>query len=282
MPTAYPVLITGSSSGIGLAIAVHLASQGYRVLATMRDPARQGRLAEAARAAGVSVDVLALDVTRPESIEACASEVHARHGRLGALINNAGIGIGGFFEDQSDAEVREQLETNFFGALATTRAFVPPMREARSGVIVNVTSLNGRVATPGLSAYAASKFALEGFSEALRHELRPFGVRVALVEPGMFRTEIFASNLRLCKSRQEGRPSAYREMGDRMLEQVLGQVERRAAHPRKIAHTVAGILADPDPGLRYPVGTDALLAISMRWLLPERLFHWMLVRAMGL
>ncbi len=182
-------VITGTSSGFGLLAAIELARRGLRVFASMRDLGKSATLDAAAREAGVGLEKIALDVTSESSIAAAVREVHDRAGRLDVLVNNAGFGMGGAFEDLSMAELREQFETNFFGTCAVTKAVLPGMRERKSGRVVNVSSISGLVGAPGTSAYCASKFALEGWSESLRHELRPFGVRIVLVEPGTYRTE---------------------------------------------------------------------------------------------
>lgn len=273
-----PVLVTGASTGIGLLTAVELARRGHRVIATMRDPAKQERLQAAARASSVPVTVMQLDVCDGDSIAACAREIHQRHGALHALVNNAGIGIGGFFEDVEEDEIRANFETNFFGLLAVTRAFLGPMREAGRGYVLNVSSVAGRIANAGMSAYISTKFAVEGFTESLRHEMSRFGVQVVLIEPGMFRTEIFESNLKLCRRAQEP-ASPYFRLSQKLLANIQKQVSARAADPRTVALVIAGVLADPSPRLRYPVGTDARLGIFLKWLLPERLFLALVSRA---
>lgn len=265
------VLITGCSSGIGMEAAVDLAARGYRVIATMRNTAKKEKLLERAKRRGVEVDLQALDVVDPESIAACARHVHATYGPLHGLVNNAGYGIGGFFEDLTDAEYRDQMETNFWGVLAVTRAFLGPMRQAGRGYVINVSSESGRVAIPGLGAYQSSKFALEGFSEGLRHELAPFGVHVALVEPGMIATDIFTANIRLCEAGMNPK-SVYYARSQRILDKTMKDVGRRAAPPDACNATIAAILEDPSPNLRYLVGTDAKLVTFLKWLLPERLF----------
>jgi short-subunit dehydrogenase len=239
----------------------------------MRDVRKQDRLQEACRRAGVGVEVVPLDVTRAESIAAAAQHVHERHGALFALVNNAGYGIGGFFEDLTDAELRDQMETNFWGVLAATRAFLPAMRQTGRGYVINVSSLAGYLATPGLGAYTATKFALEGFSEGLWHEMRPFGVRVVLVQPGMIRTDIFTSNIRLCE-RGQVESSPYWARGQKILRRTMKRFEASAAPVERVSALVATILDTPDPALRYRVGLDARLMAGLKRVLPE----WLLLR----
>lgn len=265
------ILITGCSSGIGLEAAVDLAAHGYRVIATMRNLAKQDRLLKAAKARGVTLDVRALDVTSRDSIAAAAEYVHATHGPLFALINNAGFGFGGFFEDLTDAEWREQFETNFWGVLEVTRAFVTRMRQSGRGYVINVSSESGHVAVPALGPYTSSKFALEGYTEGLWHELRPYGLHAVLVEPGMIKTDIFTTNIRLCPA-SENPKSFYYGWSRRIFEKTMQQYWRRAAPPDSCNATFRAILSDPRPRLRYLVGADAKLVLFLKWLLPERLF----------
>src|ERR1700729_80616 len=169
------VLVTGASSGIGLACATHLAAQGFRVYGTSRRPnaALQG-----------AVTMLAADVTDDRSVEQAVAAVLNREQRLDILVNNAGMGIAGPVEDTSIEQAKSQLEVNFFGAFRVCRAVLPAMRSQRSGYIVNIGSIGGLVAIPYQAMYSASKFALEGFSESLRMEVRPFGIQVVIIEPG--------------------------------------------------------------------------------------------------
>src|SRR5450432_2547826 len=196
-------LITGCSSGIGLLCAIELARAGFRVFATMRNVARRAALDKAAAAAGVELTVLPLDVTIPASVAAAVADVRAQAGDIDVLVNNAGIAIAGFAEDLSLAELREQMETSFFGLVTATQAVLPQMRQRHSGRIINISSISGRLALPGLAAYCAAKFAVEGYSEALRFELAPHGVLVSLVEPGCFKTELYDVNRRIAKRTQD-------------------------------------------------------------------------------
>ena len=267
------VLITGASSGFGLLGAIELARCGFRVFATVRSRFRTGALLDAAIRAGVSVEVMELDLTRAASIEACASAVLAAAGGLDVLVNNAGIGFGGFFEDQSDAEVREQFEANVLGAMALTRAVLPAMRLAGRGRIVNVSSMGGRLGTPGLSVYSATKFALEGFSEALRHEVRSFGIEVALLEPGTYPTPAFYENRRTAAGalRPDSPYAAKRAAAEAAL---YGDLERRKADPAEVGRAIARLATVRAPPLRTTVGDDALLATWLLRLLPQRLLEW--------
>ncbi|HET6181750.1 MAG TPA: SDR family NAD(P)-dependent oxidoreductase, partial [Candidatus Sulfotelmatobacter sp.] len=186
-------LITGSSSGFGLLTSIELAKAGFHVVATMRDFARRDRLDQAASAAGVAarIDIRGLDVTKFDSIPGFMDSVLRDYGRVNVLVNNAGFAVAGFAEDIKLEELRLQFETNFFGAVAMTKAVLPPMRRQRSGHIIQVSSIVGLLGSVTVSSYAASKHALEGWSESLRLELNALGIKVVLVEPGAFQTGIW-------------------------------------------------------------------------------------------
>jgi NAD(P)-dependent dehydrogenase (short-subunit alcohol dehydrogenase family) len=207
--------------------------------------------------------------------------VERASGRVDVLVNNAGYGIGGAIEDLTMAELREQFETNFFGLVALTKRVLPGMRERRRGRIINVSSINGRVAVPGLGAYCASKFAVEGFSESLRHELLRFGVFVSLVEPGTFRTAIFDRNRRVA-GRAHDPSSPWYRFTRRMERLVDRRVEKSTADPRQVADVIAAIAVSPRPRLRYLVGRDARAEELLSRVLPRRLWESAVGRVTGL
>jgi NAD(P)-dependent dehydrogenase (short-subunit alcohol dehydrogenase family) len=193
------VLITGTSSGIGLATAVVLASRGWRVFATMRNLQKRSALEQALRAAGMqdNVDIQELDVTRSESVQAATASIMARTGNtLDAVVHNAGVAAAGALEDVPESELRRVMETNFFGVLGLTRALLPTFRAKRRGRIVIVSSEAAFYGQPTNAIYCASKWAIEGWAESTAYELEPFGIDVVLVEPGPYRTEIWESTPR--------------------------------------------------------------------------------------
>jgi NAD(P)-dependent dehydrogenase (short-subunit alcohol dehydrogenase family) len=261
-------LVTGSSSGFGLLTVLELCRRGCRVFATMRDPQRGLNLRAAATEEGLSPEVVTLDVSRSESIRSAVQEIEKRAGRVDVLVNNAGFGMGGFAEDVSMEELREQFETNFFGLVDLTKQVIPGMRERRGGRIINVSSLNGQVAVPALSAYCASKFAVEGYSEALWHELLPFGIHVILVEPGTFRTQIFERGKRMAAASQDP-GSPYFALGKRLEKHAMERAERSKADPAQVARLIGKLATAPRraPRLRYPVGIDSQLV--------QRINRWM-------
>lgn len=274
-------LITGASSGFGLLTSVTLAQRGWCVLATMRNLDRRTLLEEAARAAGVHdrIEIHQLDVTRADQIHSTASMLETRREPLHALVNNAGFAVPGFAEDVTGAELREQFETNFFGAAAMTRAILPQMRRQGFGHIVMVSSVSGRSGFPGVSSYAASKFALEGWTETLRCELKVLGIHVVLVEPGSFETDIWTRNAKIsARMRDPDAPNAAR------VTRWRAQLEKnnKRANPQIVADKIAAVLENPSPKLRYVVGRDARMALLMRRILPWNMFERAIVKLSGM
>jgi NAD(P)-dependent dehydrogenase (short-subunit alcohol dehydrogenase family) len=270
------VLITGTSSGFGLCAAVECAAAGHRVIATMRTPESRRPLEEAARARGVSVEVEQLDVTAPGT-GAKVRELVLKYGPVYAVVNNAGIALGGAFEEQPEAEIRDQFETNVFGLMAVTRAVLPAMRAAGRGRIINVSSLAGRVAFPLLSAYAASKHAVEGFSESLRWELEPLGIEVCLVEPGTYRSTLFDS---------DGAPAAAADGPygalNQVVERLAAEDAEKAQPPEVVGKAIARLVSEPSPRFRTLIGIDARTLVTLRRMMPDRLFASGIRRLMNL
>jgi len=250
------VLITGCSSGYGLETARYFHAQGWTVIATMRTP-RQGILPASER-----IRLVALDVTRPESI---AAAIEAS-GPLDALVNNAGIGAVGVFEATPMATVRELFETNTFGVMAMTQAVLPQFRTRRSGVVVNVTSSATLTPFPLAAAYTGSKSAIEGFTGSLAHELKPFDVRVKLVEPGYGPSTAFASNV---GSRMDGLfPDTYKVVSDPVMAAV-GQVTVFTKES-DVAEAVFRAANDTSEQLRFPAGADAIAVAAAAAGIPTR------------
>ncbi len=270
--TQKTAVVTGSSSGIGLLTAVELARAGYFVVATMRDPARRSRLDEAAAQAGVAgrIEVRPLDITAFDAIPAAVAAIARDRGRIDVLVNNAGFSLAGMAEDLTLAEIRDQLETNFFGHVAMTKAVLPIMRAQRSGHIIMVSSVSGIVAQPMISSYSASKFALEGWSEAARIETHSLGIRIVLVEPGAYKTDIWDRNVKIGAGALDP-ASPNKERSQRFAEFVKGQVHKRDA--REVARLIVRIAQDPNPRLRYRCGPDAHLQTWIRRLLPWRMYE---------
>lgn len=274
------VLITGTSSGFGLVASVELARRGWRVFATMRDLDRRGPLEAALEAAGVrtKVDITRLDVTEPASVrEAVAALLRATGGRLDAVVHNAGVAAGGAFEDLPDADVRRVMETNFFGVLDLTRALLPTFRAQRSGRILIVSSDAAFVGQPANSIYCASKWAIEGWAEAICHELAPFGIEVVLMEPGPYVTDIWQNSPRICP---EG--SAYRQWVQYVFRAGEAHLGKRGGDARDVAKAIANILEAPRPAFRNPVGRVARIAHFLHGKVPSSLQRKGIARYLGL
>jgi NAD(P)-dependent dehydrogenase (short-subunit alcohol dehydrogenase family) len=266
------VLITGASSGIGQACANHLHQRGYRVYGTSRrapSPAAEGSAAEQGHS--VPFAMIQMDVDSDISVERGLDAVLESEGRLDIVVNSAGFGIAGSVEDTSIDEAKAQFETNFFGVLRVCRAVLPVMRRQRRGYIVNISSMAGVIGIPFQALYSASKFALEGMTEALRMEARPFGIHVVLIEPGDFHTQFTAHRRKTLESQ---RSSVYSERFDIALG-VMEADETSGPPPDKIAYLLERIINTPSPRLRYPIGPmSERIAITLKKVLPPRLFEW--------
>ena len=258
-------VVTGSSSGIGLAASLALARAGHTVYATMRDTSRGGRLGDAASAEGLDVRVLQMDVDDGATVDAAVERVREEAGRIDALVNNAGYGAVGAVEDIPMSEFKAQFETNLFGTVRVIKAAASTMRRtaAEGGTpgptIVNISSVAGRIGFPATSAYISSKFALEGLSESLAYELAPFGVRVVIVEPGVIKTNFFDS-MRTCEA-PAGSP--YADMTARMVANVRMMVEL-GTEAGEVADAIAKAVESDKPLPRYVVGNDAAMFLEAR------------------
>lgn len=266
-----PVLVTGASSGLGLETAAYLAERGFLVYATMRDIGRRDRLDEEARRRGVTVRCLQVDVTAPETITAAVRTIVDECGRLWAVVNNAGVQIRGYFEDLSEAEIRHVFDTNLFGSMSVTRAVAPHMRRAGGGRIVIVTSVAGRIGWLGQSAYCASKFALEGFGEALALEMAPLGVRVILIEPGIIKTDIWRANHTIARRARDpaGPYYAWFREAERLAERL---VDTSSGTATDVAAAVCRAVTAARPRRRYATGRRASIALWLRRYVPGDLF----------
>jgi NAD(P)-dependent dehydrogenase (short-subunit alcohol dehydrogenase family) len=271
-------VITGSSSGIGLLTAIEFAKNGYFVVATMRDLSRSERLDEAAQKAGVreKIDMRRLDVTEFDSLPSAIEAIMRVQGRIDVLVNNAGFSVAGFGEDLSLDEFRHQFETNFFGNVAMTKAVLPVMRKQKSGHIIQVASVAGRLGQPMLGAYSASKFALEGFSESLRIETHSLGIQVVLIEPGSYDTDIWHRNVVIGKQALDG-SSPNKDRSQRFASFAKSGIKKGDA--RDVARLILRVAQNPKPKLRYLIGSDANMQVWFKRLAPWRTYERIVAKA---
>ena len=270
------VLITGASSGIGKATALFLAERGYTVIATSRIASRLDDLHSEAKHRGATVIGVELDINSEDSVSFTVPELIERHGTIDALVNNAGFGLWGPVEVLSATELKSQFETNFFAAVRMMQAVLPAMIEQRRGAIVNISSVLGRMGTPFNGAYVSSKFALEGISESLKTEVQPFGIRVAMVEPGLFRTSFPDNSMR--GEAADGENSAYTPY-IRHYNDSREVFHRFGGDPVRVARVVHKVITSPSPNFRNPVGLDARAGTLAARLLPERVYWRLLSKA---
>lgn len=264
MPT---VLITGTSTGFGLVTTVELAKRGWNVIATMRDLGKRAGLDRAVAAANVQglVSVEQLDVTDPKSIDAAIARLDAQGRPLDAVVHNAGVAVGGAFEDLSEANIRRVMEVNYFGVLALTQKLLPGFRARRRGRILIVSSESAFAGQPANSPYCASKWAVEGWAESVAYELAPFGIDIILIEPGAYRTNIWESSPRVLPE-----TSAYRPLLRHLEVTVDTYVAKSARDPIEVAKAIANALDAPRPRFRTAVGPTAKFMHLARGKLPSR------------
>lgn len=250
-------LITGTSTGLGRALAEAALARGDRVVATARDVAAVKDLADSAPGQALATR---LDVTDPSSVREAVEAAVREFGRIDVLVNNAGHGLIGALEELSDEQTRSVLETNVFGVLAVTRAVLPRMRAQRSGHIVQMSSVGGVVGNPGHSAYATSKFALEGLSEGLSGEVAPFGIRMTIVEPGPFRTDFLGRSMAFADAIED-----YRDTPAGQLRERFGSMDGKQPNdPARAAAAIIDAVNADRPPLRLPLGPESVEAIRKK------------------
>jgi NAD(P)-dependent dehydrogenase (short-subunit alcohol dehydrogenase family) len=270
------VLVTGASTGIGEATVLHLKTLGFDAIGAVRKDE------DAERLEGRGIRTIRLDVTDAGQIAAARDELG--NAPLAGLVNNAGIAVAAPLEFLPVDRLRQQLEVNLIGQAAVTQAFLPALRRTR-GRIVNVSSIGGRVALPLVGAYNASKFGLEGLSDALRRELRPFGVDVILVEPGGVKTPIWSKSTQTADEMLEDVPADVRQLYGKLIEAVRTRTQQIAretgSDPSEVAAAIGTALTAGRPKTRYLVGGDAKLRARMAKVLPDRVMDRMILRALG-
>jgi NAD(P)-dependent dehydrogenase (short-subunit alcohol dehydrogenase family) len=263
---AKTILITGASSGIGRATALYFAEKGWNVAATMRDP----RKADAALK-HPKISVISLDVTNEDSIARAVDETLSRYQKIDVLLNNAGYALFGPIEASDSGQIQQQFATNFFGLIEVTQQVIPVMRAAGNGLILNVSSIVGRLALPYASSYVATKFAVEGLSESMRYELEPFHIRVKLVEPGSILTEFGKGSMQVATS-EPYQASMKKFLG------VFTKSNARAARPEDVAKVIYRAANDASDRLRYLAKPGPLFWLNR--LLPDAAWRRLMVKAM--
>jgi NAD(P)-dependent dehydrogenase (short-subunit alcohol dehydrogenase family) len=274
-PDVPVALITGCSSGIGRATALRFARAGYRVYASMRRPEAGADLRAEAAASGWALETPALDVDSDASVASAVSAVLvATGGRIDVLVNNAGFYFCGPLEQTRPDQLRAQLETNVVGVLRTVRAVLPAMRARGGGTIVNMSSISGLVVVPAVGPYHASKWALEALTEALRYEVRPFGVRVVAVEPGTFRTALHDKELR-AESAPDSPYAGLMKAYDRESAKI------RRGDPARVADLIYRAATSRKPRLRWRIGPTSFTGGFLRRFVPDRFYEWLVSRVFG-
>lgn len=269
---AQTVFITGASTGIGYETARLFQQQGWNVVATMRAAPQipQGSPEKVSELAALpNVTCLQLDVTDPNSIQTAVATALQQFSTIDVLVNNAGYALIGPFEACTPEEIERQFATNVFGLMDVTRALLPQMRSQRSGTIVNVASIGGRIAIPLYSPYHATKWAVEGFSESLQYELEPFNIRVKLIEPGPIKTDFYSRSMTFANQPDV---TAYDELVEK-VKPALEQAGTGGSPPSVTAAVIYKAATDRSSRLRYPAGGNASLILFLRKLLPDALLH---------
>jgi short-subunit dehydrogenase len=263
------ILITGASSGIGRAAAVYMRKKGWNVAATMRSPKQETELSTLP-----GVQCFELDVTRPQTIKAAVSQAIKAFGAIDVVLNNAGFSLIGPFETTPPAEIERQYDTNVFGLMNVVREILPHFRKNKSGTIINIASIGGRVGFPLYSLYNSTKFAVEGFSEAVQHELCHLGIRVKIIEPGVIKTDFYGRSM--AHTHKPGLPD-YDAYVKRTHARLMA-MEKSGITPDKVAKKIYKAAKSKSRRMRYSVGADAKAVLFMRRMLPFRFLRWMLRR----
>jgi NAD(P)-dependent dehydrogenase (short-subunit alcohol dehydrogenase family) len=274
---ALVAVVTGSSSGIGLAASLALAKNGYLTYATMRNLAKRDTVQSIAEKQHLPIRTIQLDVTDENSVKNAIQSILSESGRIDLLVNNAGYGLTGAFEDIGIDEIKSLYETNVFGVIRVTQAVLPIMRKQGSGRIINISSGAGRIGYPGGSAYVSSKFALEGLSESMAFEVEQFGIKTVLVEPGFIRTN-FAENIVTAKKAQDPN-SPYSQL---MMQMKSSPHRRSMIENAPDADFVASVIVEAatakEPNLRYLAGKDVQQMVAAKKSMPDEEFQKMIMQ----
>ncbi len=266
------ILITGASSGIGRETALFFAEKDWNVAATIRSPEKETKLNNIN-----NIKLYRLDVTKTQEINECIEKVLADFGKIDVLVNNAGYGAVGVFEKSSSEAVRKQFEVNVFGLMDLTRAMIPVFKKQQSGRIINITSVGGKMTFPLYSIYNSSKWAVEGFSEALQFELAAFNIKIKMVEPGPIKTDFYSRSQDLFQDKEL---TEYDALEERVLKKFQ-KVSKNAPGPEIVAKTIYKAATDSGNKLRYPVGAQAKFILAGRKILPSRWYNKIVSKTMS-
>ena len=251
-------IVTGSSSGIGFETALALAREGYYTYATMRDTKKGNAIKEITKKENLNLEVLELDVDKDQTVQTAINKILKEKNRIDVLVNNAGYGLFGCLEDLSMEELKAQFETNFFGVVRVSQAVIPVMRKQKSGIIVNVSSVAGRIGFPVSPAYISSKFALEGLSESMRYELSPFGINTIIIEPGVIKTNFMSSVKKSMKT-----DSVYKDITNKVIAGI-GMMAEMGTPAQEVARAIIKAIKSENPLPRYTVGNDAAMFLEAK------------------
>jgi NAD(P)-dependent dehydrogenase (short-subunit alcohol dehydrogenase family) len=252
-------IVTGSSSGIGYETTLALARDGFYTFATVRSIKKAQKILEVKKKEKLNIEIIELDIDDEKSIKSGVEKIFSKKQRIDVLVNNAGWALFGSLEDVLIKDFRAQFETNFFGIIGIIQRVAPIMRKQGSGIIVNISSVAGRIGFPGSSAYISSKFALEGLSESLRYELGQFGVKVIIIEPGVVKTNLFSS-MRIAEPKID---SPYKEITEKVIMGVKMMAEL-GTPPSEVASTILNAIKETNPRPRYIVGNDAQMFLEAK------------------
>ncbi len=260
---AKTVLITGSSTGIGRETAIYFQKKGWNVAASMRTPAKETILTKLE-----NTIIPRLDVTDSNSIKEALASTISKFGKIDVIVNNAGYGLTGPFEGSTEEQIKKQYDTNVFGLMNVTREILPHFRKNQNGLLINVASMGGRIVFPYYSLYHGTKWAVEGFTESLRFELEPLGIRVKIIEPGAIKTDFYE---RSNDSTITNSPIEYKPLCEKAFKKYE-KTEAGATLPEKVAKTIYASATDGSKKLRYPVGPDAKSLLFLRNFLPDSVY----------
>jgi len=268
-------LVTGSSTGIGYETSLLLARNGFHTCATMRNTEKSESIRKIAEKEKLPIKFLQLDVTDDDSVDRAIREIEKELGKIDVLINNAGYSLVGGFEDLAPDEIRQQFETNLFGAIRVIQKVLPSMRARRNGIIVNISSGAGIVGFPCMSGYVSTKFALEGLSESIAYELLPFGIKVIIIEPGVIKTDFVRNSVTAKRALNE--TSAYFDVLGKIRENLV-LMQEHATSPVDVAKVIFDAINHREPNLRYVVGNDIAMVAEAKRNMPDAEFRKMMIQ----